>query len=311
MSYFGKSQRFPDQNCINHPLPGIGKRITSKETLQLLSGSISSRSTSRQGRNTNHYVPITARKKSKKQDIEPEACMEEIYKRMVKLIQRSLKEARNENSVRESYLIKKGKEHKKKLNDCIDDKTDTAILSGNCEVKVLRTPNGKKVGPGAYNSLNSLSKTPKSYNIMNFMQEMNRERSKKRSLHTKTATQLSDILNQTVNRTKGKVQLNVKRIGPISEVQLAQSTASSNANSSKDSINAKNTGLPDGSYEVLLSRQQAFGESKKTIEKYRRIVEQSQSILNRTGELLSLNEEELANMKECEESQILSQEIQY
>eukprot|EP00826_Nyctotherus_ovalis_P062439 TRINITY_DN902_c0_g2_i1.p1 TRINITY_DN902_c0_g2~~TRINITY_DN902_c0_g2_i1.p1 ORF type:complete len:238 (+),score=71.61 TRINITY_DN902_c0_g2_i1:391-1104(+) len=237
--------------------------------------------------------------------------MEEIYKRMLRLMQRSLKEVRGENSVKENYLIRKSQEHRQKLDDCIDDKTDTAILSGNVEVKVLRTPNGKRIGPGAYESLNSQSKTPKSHNIMNFMQEMAREKSKKRSSHTKTATQLSDTLAQISNRAKGKVQLNVRRLGPSKAVETqAQSTPSSNESLSKDS-SARNGGLPDGSYEVLLSRQQAFGESKRTIEKYRRIVEQSQSILNRTGELLSLNEEELANMKECEESQILAQELQY
>lgn len=285
-------------------------------------GSATSRSTSRQGKGAERRVPVTARKKpvhakaasrdknAGKQGIEPEACMEEIYKRMLRLMQRSLKEVRGENSVKENYLIRKGQEHRQKLDDCIDDKTDTAILSGNVEVKVLRTPNGKRIGPGAYESLSSQSKTPKSHNIMNFMQEMAREKSRKRPSHAKTATQLSDALTQASSRTKGKVQLNVRRLGPSKGAET-QLTPSSNESSSKDSSNARNGGLADASYEVLLSRQHAFGESKRTIEKYRRIVEQSQSILNRTGELLSLNEEELANMKECEESQILAQELQY
>lgn len=234
------------------------------------------------------------------QNIEPEPCMEGIYKKMIKLMQGSIKEQRQENLMKQSYLTQKGREHQKHLDECIEDKANLTILNGDIEVRILRTSSTKNLGPGSYKIKNP--QTPKSHNIMNYMQKSIRSNSRKQLNHSNIKRKKS---NCSFGKIKvPKIRLNVK-CAPIDKKLLTEVTPLNENNSSNYFSKEETTSNND----VLINRQQAFGESKKAIEKYRRIVEQSQSILNKTGEVLSLTEEELENMKECEESQILIEEF--
>ena len=250
--------------------------------------------------------------------------MDEIYTRMMQLMHQSLKGLKSENSVKQSFLSQKNQEHKRRLDDCIDDKASTTLLNGDIEVKVLRTPSSKKLGPGAY----EFHEQPhKSHNIMEIMQQQEKikERSesvKKRSHSKKDNEPFSNIKlsrksfngGSTANlqsqpekveeSTKPRLQINIKRLTLGKQTTRSGNTTNSSCKNSlfqlvqgacpfeeidpkEEKENRKYPKNPlDASYELLMNRQQAFGESKKVIEKYRKIVEQSQSMLNKTGDFV-------------------------
>jgi len=243
--------------------------------------------------------------------------MEELYGRMIHLMQHSLKEMQSENSAKETYLKGKDKANKKKLEACIDDIGHEYILSGELEVKILRTPNGKKVGPGTYDGekVKLGAKVPSSHNIMGLQLGKRGKRSSSRnaaekdsSLHRSfcVSQQSRNSLNTSCVEFKSKDKFEIKSTNISINAKKVNADKSSLFQAIKD--NGQNRELRRKmqqciadeeerarmkenkclSYELHLSRKQE--ESKKTLEKYRKIVAESQSLINKTTDQIVLTQ---------------------
>ena len=224
--------------------------------------------------------------------------MHEIYSRMMNLIQHSLKEIRSENQAKETYLRGKDTEHKKKLVDCIDDISNDYLLSGEIEVKVLRTPNGKKVGPGTYDGEDE-DKRRQGHNIMGYpgkkaTETRQRSNSKSKGKNASFVETQSKSVSSSEDQIKNVVKVNVKKLSPgkTSMFKLVRDGSSEmNKENSEMDKKLKDSAMNE-SYELRMSlkqeeRRHVLGETKRTLEKYRKIVEESHSLLNKTGDIVS------------------------
>lgn len=244
-------------------------------------------------------------------------CMQEIYARMMSMIRHNLQEIRTENTVKEVYLKGKAVQHTKKLTDCIDDIANDYVLNGELEVRVLRTPNGKKVGPGTYYDGEEEEETRRrGHNIMGLSylakeQKKPRGRSSSRQakrLQKENRSSFVDACAHTVPASEGqiksRVEVSVRKLSPgkPSMFQLVRDCNPNNIltdrengegkESSKEKKGGSNSLSLSESYEFKLmlkqeERRQALGETRRTLERYRKIVEESHSLLNKTGEVVS------------------------
>lgn len=166
-------------------------------------------------------------------------------------------------------------------------------MKGEIEVKLLRTPTGKKIGPGAYDLKNrDIGSTNRSHNIMgaNFYSKYNKLARKKststerrKSNISNITTSIESIGSSSGNSIKKKITINIKKPNTCNK-QTSSGRSSEMQLSVQGSSEIRDISTTNDSYDIFMSkkkeqRTRAIVKSIKNIGKIKQIVQESQTVI--------------------------------
>ncbi len=199
----------------------------------------------------------------------------------------------------------------------MDRVPNQSVLSGEIEVRVLRTPTGKRLGPGVYDITAKELTASQSHNIMGVNEYRQLQKRAQNLSTSRTSRNGGSATARSVTETAGlkrpsgphkKVVISIRKATPAptalfeittnTDLSVGQQDGRKSSGAQSSDLQISQEGCVGGSrcsstvgesYELRLSqkkeqREREIGDTMKNIEKFKKIVQASRSMFHHKGE---------------------------